>query len=349
MRNAVESTPLGVAYADPRIPISHYPKEDFWEEILKRRIAYATIALFSIIFVLGIVGNGWVIFILGFVMKKTSRIVWLLNLTASNFLFVCSLPLRITHNAMMLNWPFGRAICKLNDSIVFLNLYASAYFLAVLSLERWASMKSSTWAQHPRKIRLTWIVAGGIWLLALGFSSARIHIRHTSRSPVDEDVIVCFLNYGRNLRQAKINQHLILISQYVCAFLVPIVMTIVSLAKTHQRQGVAMRWAKSFKMITTMIVTFYLCWLPYAVFSFFESEYLETSPVLIVGIPLATSLAFASSCVNPILYIALGYNFKERPRPSLLSAFENVFGEESNGTVPETQPKPAAEMSPQNL
>ncbi|XP_015268448.1 PREDICTED: chemokine-like receptor 1 [Gekko japonicus] len=343
LKNTMGSTPLDVAYAGSRIPIfPNYSDDEYWHEMLTRKITFTLLAIYSIIFALGLVGNGLVIFILGFYMKKTVNTIWFLNLTIANFIFTCFLPLRIAHHALKLHWPFGKAVCKLNDSIAYLNLYASAYFLAVISVERCASVRSSAWAQSHRRNWLAWLVAGGIWFLALASSSPRIQFRHAEPSPIDEEVIICFLSYGR---KAKINHHLILISQYVFAFIVPISVTIVCHVKIDQGQRDGAWSAKSFKVIKEVTVIFYLCWLPYHILSFFETLYLQTSAVLTAGLPLTTGLAFASSCVNPIVYVVVGYDFSARPRPSFLSAFENVFGEERSDDVA----KPETETSSQDL
>ncbi|XP_054844530.1 chemerin-like receptor 1 [Eublepharis macularius] len=352
MKNTTVTTPVGVALADSTISVSPYdPDDEYWQEILRRRITLALLVIYSIIFTLGLVGNGLVILILGSYMKKTVNTIWFLNLTVANFICACSLPLRIVHSALKLHWPFGKAICKLNDSVAYLNLYASAYFLMALSVDRCVSAKSSGWAQNPQRNRIACFVASGIWVLALVLSSPRIHFRSTMPSPIDEEVTICFFIYGSTFKQTKINRLIMLISQCIFAFVIPISVTIASYVPRAKGQGPVARWSKSFTVITAVTATFYLSWLPYHVFSFLDTQLYTTSKVLIIGTPLATGLAFASTCVNPILYIVIGYDFKERPRRSTLAAFENVFGEESSSSrrMPETQAKPSTEMNSPDL
>nr|XP_056702619.1 chemerin-like receptor 1 [Euleptes europaea] len=335
---------------DFRIPLApYYLDNGYWQEILTRRLTLALLVIYSIVLALGIVGHGLVLFILVFYMKKNTNTIWFLNLTAANFVFTCSLPLRITHNALKLHWPFGQALCKLNDSIAYINLYASAYFLMVISIDRCVSTRSSAQAQNLRRNRIACFVALGIWLLALLLSWPRIHFRLTEPSPIDEEVTICFLYYGRSFKQAKINRHIIVISQYIFACLIPISVTIACHLKIAQKQRLEAQQNKSFKVLIAVTAIFYFCWLPYHIFSFFNTHYLEMSKIVIVGVSLTTGLAFASSCINPILYIAMGYDFKERPRPPFLSAFENAFGEESCCRVPETQANPETEMNAQDV
>lgn len=342
------STPI--ALADFGFSLSpNFYDDEYLQEILTRRMTLTLLVLYSIIFTLGIAGNGWVIVILGFYVKKTVNTIWFLNLALSNFFFNCSLPLRITQNAMKLHWPFDKATCKFNNSIAYLNLYANAYFLMTISIEHCASVRSPARAANGQRNRLAWFVAWGIWFLALVFSSPRIHFGNTKHSPIDKEVVICFLSYGNDFIQANLNRHVVMACQYMFGFFIPISVTIVCHVKSYQGLRPERRRLKFFKVLKAATAIFYLCWLPYHVFSFFETQDWAGSLVLTAGIPLTTGLAFASSCINPILYVVVGYDFKERPKPPLLSALENLFGEDGEDSVLRPETKPATEVNSQDV
>ncbi|CAF94855.1 unnamed protein product [Tetraodon nigroviridis] len=95
--------------------------------------------IYSLAFVLGVLGNGVVIWVTGFKMK-TVNTVWFLNLAVADFLFTAFLPLSVTYIAMDSHWPFGKFMCKLNSMILYLNMFASVYLLVVISVDRCVSV-----------------------------------------------------------------------------------------------------------------------------------------------------------------------------------------------------------------
>uniref|UniRef100_UPI00398E6051 chemerin-like receptor 1 n=1 Tax=Pristiophorus japonicus TaxID=55135 RepID=UPI00398E6051 len=62
--------------------------------------------------VLGVSGNGLVIWATGFQLKRTANTIWFLSLAMADFTFSLVLPLSITELALDFQWPFGRLHCK---------------------------------------------------------------------------------------------------------------------------------------------------------------------------------------------------------------------------------------------
>ncbi|KAG8545692.1 hypothetical protein GDO81_020495 [Engystomops pustulosus] len=84
------------------------------------------ITLYGIIFFLGIIGNGLVIWIAGFRMKKTISAVWFLNLAIADFLCCFSLSLRIAPWTYNISFPsVSSYICLVNFILFNLNMSAS--------------------------------------------------------------------------------------------------------------------------------------------------------------------------------------------------------------------------------
>lgn len=50
--------------------------------------------------------------------------------------------------------------------------------------------------------------------------------------------------------------------------------------------------------------------------------------IVAIGLPIATSLAFLNSCLNPILYVFMGQDFKDKVRKSILHVLESAFQED---------------------
>uniref|UniRef100_A0A1B8XSK4 G-protein coupled receptors family 1 profile domain-containing protein n=1 Tax=Xenopus tropicalis TaxID=8364 RepID=A0A1B8XSK4_XENTR len=112
------------------------------------------ITLYSIMFILGTVGNGLVIWIIGFKMEKTATLIWFLNLAIADFSFCLFLPLSITEWALWDNWPFGQIMCKTWAFNLQLNLSTSELFLMIISVDRCICVLYPIWAKIHRTSRL---------------------------------------------------------------------------------------------------------------------------------------------------------------------------------------------------
>nr|XP_060642109.1 chemerin-like receptor 1 [Anolis sagrei ordinatus] len=322
--------------------------------VLHKTMNIFTIVIYSLAFVLGVIGNGLVIFITGFRMKKTVNTVWFLNLSIADFTLTLFLPFSIAYIALGFHWPFGQAMCKFNTALAVLNLYASVYLLMVISIDRCISVRYPVWAQNHRSPRLASFVTVGIWIVALVLTSPNFHFKVTGPDPYDESMILCFTNYSHNMEQTKMIHYAMITSRFIFAFVIPFTVIVVCYGAIilKLRRNQLTQSTKPFKVITAVIVAFFLCWLPYHIFSFIETKVNETPGlhlVILIGIPLTSSLAFINSCLNPILYVFMGHDFKERLKRSLFSAFENAFAEEASESTAQTKMKSSIQLDSQDL
>ncbi|CAM5124879.1 unnamed protein product [Natator depressus] len=310
-----------------------------------------TMVIYSIAFGLGVTGNGLVIFITGFRMKRTVNTIWFLNLAVADFIFTFFLPFSVAYTALGFHWPFGRALCKINSTLAFLNLYASVYLLMVISIDRCISVVRPVWAQNHRTPRLAFLVTLGVWVVALALCSPNLYFRHTAPSPYNKNITNCYNNFDtagegateeQRYRRQNTNHRAMIISRFILGFLIPftVIVCCYGAILVKLRRNQLARSGKPFKVIAAVIVAFFLCWLPYHIFSFLEMNRTPSmDTTLIVGLPLTASLAFINSCLNPILYVFMGQDFKEKLRRSLFSAFETAFSEEAASITANTKSK----------
>ncbi|XP_035528042.1 chemokine-like receptor 1 [Morone saxatilis] len=196
---------------------------------LRQSLNIMSLIVYSLAFVLGVLGNGVVIWVTGFKMKKTVNTIWFLNLAIADFLFTAFLPLSVTYTASNFHWPFGRFMCKLNSTISFLNIFASVYILVVISVDRCVSVVWPVWAQNHRSVRKASCVSLGVWVLALILSAPYFFFRDTGPSYNNEDIINCFNNFAfsddyetpsvNHLRQFR--HQAMTITRFLLGFVVP--------------------------------------------------------------------------------------------------------------------------------
>ncbi|KAI4888594.1 hypothetical protein NFI96_032624, partial [Prochilodus magdalenae] len=102
-----------------------------------------------IIFIVGVAGNGLVIWIAGFKVKKSVITTWYLSLAVSDFIFCSTLPFYVIY-VVSKNWPFGFYMFMLNSFIMWLNLYSSTFLLTIISVDRCVVVMFPVWAQNQR-------------------------------------------------------------------------------------------------------------------------------------------------------------------------------------------------------
>ncbi|XP_029959559.1 chemokine-like receptor 1 [Salarias fasciatus] len=314
---------------------------------LRQSLNIMSLIVYCLAFVLGVLGNGVVIWVTGFKMKKTVNTVWFLNLAVADFLFTAFLPLSVTYTAMDFHWPFGKFMCKLNTTISFLNMFASVYILVVISVDRCVSVVWPVWAQNHRNVRKASGVSLGVWVLALILSSPYFIFRDTGPSYHNEDIINCFNNFAlsddyetpsvNELRQFR--HQAMTVTRFLLGFVVPFTVIVscyaVIIHRLRRNPTLASQSSRPFKIIAAIIITFFLCWAPFHVMGLIElvnhmSNYtsMTLDHVITIGVPIATSLAFLNSCLNPLLYVFMGQDFKDKVRKSILNVLENAFQEE---------------------
>ncbi|KAJ6656610.1 hypothetical protein lerEdw1_003497 [Lerista edwardsae] len=108
--------------------------------------------LYMLVFVLGLSGNGLVLVAVwrGPRAKRRAADAYIGHLALADLAFVVTLPLWAAYTALRFHWPFGAALCKLSSYLVLLNMFASAFCLGGLSVERYLAIEEKQ-QQKPRR------------------------------------------------------------------------------------------------------------------------------------------------------------------------------------------------------
>nr|XP_028562581.1 chemokine-like receptor 1 [Podarcis muralis] len=304
---------------------------------LQKRMHLLSIVIYSVSCLLGVTGNGLVIWIAGFKMKKTVKVVWFLNLAIADFVFTFFLPFSIAYTSLGFHWPFGKLLCKLNSTIAFLNMFASVFLLMIISMDRCALVVYPVWSRNYRTTKLAYGIALVTWVTAFIISSPYLIFRDTATN--SRNVTSCFNNFAlsdnynteETRRLWRMRHKAMIISRFLFGFLFPFTVILVcySIVAVRMKRRRLTKSTKPFRIIIAVTVSFFLCYFPYHIFSLLEmskgSANHELKMALFLGIPLASSLAFFNSCINPILYVFVG---QKKFRQSVIVAFEGAFGED---------------------
>lgn len=282
--------------------------------------------LYAVIFLIGSVGNGVVIWITARQVTRMVNCVWFFNLAMADFLFSVCRIVPLIKNAFYEEWPFGSFLCRATSFIKYLNMFGSVFLLAAISMDRAVSVAYPVWSKNNRGPRLAWLAAIGAWVVAATTSLPF----YLYRSVVIEkgNKTKCSLTLGDG-EMVKLTLYLL---RLVCGFLAPFAIIVLCygvIAVVLRRRRATIRSKKPFKVILTIVIVFFLCWAPYHLFLLLKLAKVK-SEVISVVLPLASCLAYLNSCVNPILYFFMGLDFrKELRRFSLAGAFKRTLLEDT--------------------
>ncbi|XP_069496946.1 chemerin-like receptor 1 [Ambystoma mexicanum] len=277
---------------------------------------------YSVIFVLGILGNGLVIWITGFKMAKTVNSIWFLNLAVADFLFSATRCVPLVKNAFFVYWPFGEFLCRANSFLKYLNMFSSIFLLAAISLDRCMFVILPVWSKNNRQPRLAWVVSAISWGCAVVASIPFYIFRGLALD--SENRTKCSVTLSIELSKDKeYNKQAIYFHRFITGFLIPflVILTCYLIIALKLKQRSLGKSRKPFHVILAIVITFFICWTPYHVFLLLKLWGIK-GLAMSIGSPLSSSLAYLNSCINPVLYFFMGLNFKMKLNQSLLSVFK---------------------------
>ncbi|XP_050982614.1 mu-type opioid receptor isoform X2 [Labeo rohita] len=162
-------------------------------------VAIIITALYSIVCVVGLLGNVLVMYvIIRYTKMKTATNIYIFNLALADALATSTLPFQSV-NYLMGTWPFGDVLCKIVMSIDYYNMFTSIFTLTTMSVDRYIAVCHPVKAldfRTPRNAKIVnvcnWILSSAIGLPVMVMASTtieyhssylRLHLRlHHARS-----------------------------------------------------------------------------------------------------------------------------------------------------------------------
>ncbi|KAM5236235.1 putative G-protein coupled receptor 32 [Ctenodactylus gundi] len=301
-------------------------------------LCHLTVVILSVAFVVGVLGNGLVLWMTFFRMARTVTTVWFFNLALADFIVLVSLPLAID-NVVSGSWRFGAWACKFYTAFHSLSFFVSIYLLVLISVDRCISVLYPVWARNHRTVQRAGWLAVSLWLVAAAACSPYLLYRNTI--PFKE-YTYCFFNHslekaaapgrtpGALRRPVQLS-----VPHALLGFLVPlaIISTSAHLIRTKLRREGRAHSSRPKRLLLLLVGAFFIFWLPFNVALLVQSGVfvqLEASffPKMMLIIWATFSLGCLNSCLNPFLYVFVGRDFRERCSQSLTSALAKAFGEE---------------------
>ncbi|XP_073480012.1 proteinase-activated receptor 1-like [Aquarana catesbeiana] len=245
------------------------------------------------------------IFVVKMKVKKPS-IVYMLNLAATDIIFVCILPFRIVYRFSGNNWIIGEGMCRFVMAVLFCNMYCSILLMTSISIDRFIAVVFPVRSLAWRTVNRAWLVCGIIWIISL-VSIVPLLIARQTYMLSALNITTCY-----DVLDSKDLKGLFFyyfIPYLIVFFVIPLIVTtlcyigtICSLCLPH----VECRHRRSRAIYLTAVVLFVfaLCFGPTNIL--FLTSYLlifrYNDDSLNFAYILSASMSSMSCCLNPIIY-----------------------------------------------
>ncbi|XP_072040800.1 galanin receptor 2a-like [Amphiura filiformis] len=295
-----------------------------------------------ILAIVGITGNSIVIHVYlhtrKLTMSATNRFIAALAV-ADIITSICIIPIP-TLSYVPDNFG-GHFYCKVVTSslVLWTSIVASVFSLTVLAIERFVAIAQPMRYKRLFSVKVTRFIIVIIWMLAFAFNTFVLYVNH-----LDNVRGACYVDFGGTRFQMFIG-----VSAFILEYLAPVTFMLVAnirsiqilnmrarvfTTKTNQQSGnLALLKARQrvIYMLLAVIISFIICWSPdqFAFLAFnlglvpFEYLYGNLYRAFVV-------LAFANSCLNPVLYALTNKNFRRAIKEHLFH-YSVRAGEPVNG------------------
>ncbi|XP_051820799.1 mas-related G-protein coupled receptor member A-like [Antechinus flavipes] len=265
---------------------------------------------------LGLLGNGAVLWLLGFRIRRNPFSVYILNLAAADALFLCSSFLR----SILALFRFNDVTWTILSFFIYTSYTAGLSLLAAISTERCLSAFFPLWYRCRRPKHTSAAICAGVWALAGMCGLLSLVLWHSS----DHNIFTFFT---------------ILVTWLLLLTCVMCVSSLTLLLRVQCRSRPP-RLPRLYLLVLLTVLVFLLCCLPmgiWAVLSFWFHTYL-------MSYWLCDLLACVNSSVNPLIYFfvgRLGHKRREPLRVVLQRALgdEQELGGETTNTPHSSRPE----------
>uniref|UniRef100_A0A1A8GXZ1 C5a anaphylatoxin chemotactic receptor n=1 Tax=Nothobranchius korthausae TaxID=1143690 RepID=A0A1A8GXZ1_9TELE len=279
-------------------------------------IQIATLVFYGLVVLLGVPGNALVVWVTGFCMSRSVTSLWFLNLALADLLCCLSVPLLMVPLAFDDHWHFGPLACTLVKGLFYFVMYCSILQLVLISLDRLLMVKKPIWCQNNRRPRYAVFGCVLVWYLSLLVSIPQfVYAQELVAGKQKRECVLVYKKHAWAIASFRF------IMGFILPFLVILICHILVYSRTQSGLSRGRNQSKrTIKVIAAVVLTFFLCWLPLHILDllFMATPTISPwKPTLYITQALAQCLAYFNSCLNPLIYVCMGQNFKHSMNRSL--------------------------------
>nr|XP_046246232.1 C3a anaphylatoxin chemotactic receptor [Scatophagus argus]XP_046246241.1 C3a anaphylatoxin chemotactic receptor [Scatophagus argus] len=312
------------------------------------------IAVTLLIFLVGVPLNGLVLWALGLRRHRhlgrrgsneethaaSSFRIYVLNLALADLVLLLRTPIMLGYLIHNYSWPFGRAFCQLVIFLRGLGLYASAFLLCAVALERCLCLLRPVWARLRRPTWAVPLTCGMLWLIATILSVPYLHT-----VPMEtNETYQCQESVEFNMA--------LFVTETVAGFILPllvflgsnmaVLLTIkqaVPPTPTSSSPSTARRMIRMYQVLFITMLLFLTCWVPYFVCRFLQAlttdghKWKDLHYRAKLGTYISLFLVYIKSALNPVLYVFAARGLSRAIKASLASTIEKLFNDDSTESI----------------
>ncbi|NXI65243.1 GPR34 protein, partial [Anseranas semipalmata] len=285
-------------------------------------LSFALILFYSVIFVIGLVGNIIALFAFLCIHQKRNSIqVYLLNVAIADLLLIFCLPFRILYHVSNNTWMFGKILCKVVGTLFYMNMYISIVLLGLISLDRYIKITKSV--KRPKMLTATQsiYICCAVWALALtGFLI--VVTPSLFKSEVSNSTMCFHYRSKHNAMTEAVLNYIIVIIFWTVFFLlilsyVKIAKNLLKISRKRANFPNTAKYTRTARNSFIVLIIFTICFVPYHVFRFvYITSQLQDPSCYWKGIIHRSNevmLIFSSfnSCLDPVMYFLMSRSVRK--------------------------------------
>lgn len=266
--------------------------------------------------------------------------VYVLNLALADLLLLTRTPIMLGYIAHNYSWPFGRIFCHVIMFLRVLGLYANAFLLCAVALERCLCLLKPMWARMQRPKWAVPLTCGVMWLTATILAAPYIHCA----------LLVEVNGAFQCLESGEFNMGLF-VTETVAGFILPLLVfvgsTLAVLTTAHKAVSLtptstpttSRRMTRMYQVLFLTMLLFLTCWVPYFVFRFLRALSIGRPERTVLynrairGTYVSLFLVYIKSVLNPVMYVFAARGLSRAIKASLVSTIERLFTDESLDSI----------------
>ncbi|XP_074129811.1 mas-related G-protein coupled receptor member D [Sminthopsis crassicaudata] len=279
------------------------------------------VAIIVLLCLCGLAGNGTIIWLLRFGIKKNPYSIYILNLAIADFLFLFCMALSHVLNRPEFG-PLSQTISEAFKRIRYLAYTLGLSLLATISTQRCLSVLFPIWYRCHRPQHLSPLVCAVLWLLAI----------------LENLVAICFCVIQKENKNPCQKVDLFYVVMIFGVFTPAMCISGLILFIKVRRISPKRRPARLYTIILVTILVFLICALPLAIHWFILYWLKMSERPKMIFFDVAKIFSCVNSTANPIIYFMVGSQRDKRVQEPLRVRLVRALGDE------ETSPTEMVEL-----